>query len=233
MQHSTEDAHPSNGLPILRFDNVSKIYQTDGDPVVALNRVSLDASGGEFIALMGRSGCGKSTLLNLAGAMDVPTDGTVFLDGSVTSQLDDSGLTSLRRSSVGFVFQSFQLFQNLSAVENVEIPLLLSGGGDARSRAAARLARVEMAGLEDRLPHQLSGGQMQRVAIARALVHSPKMVLADEPTGNLDSTTGDIVIQLLRGIASEGVLVMMATHSLESTGLCDRVIRMRDGRIES
>jgi ABC-type lipoprotein export system ATPase subunit len=205
-------------LPVIRFENVSKTYLSNGASVHALNGVSLEVQAGEFFALMGRSGCGKSTLLNLAGAMDQPTSGRVFIDGEDTTALDDAGLTRLRRSRVGFVFQSFQLLQNLSAV--------------ARERARAQLARVELGGMEDRLPYQLSGGQMQRVAIARALVHSPKILLADEPTGNLDTATGDVVLRLLREIASNGVLVMMATHSVESSQLCDRVIRMRDGRLE-
>jgi ABC-type lipoprotein export system ATPase subunit len=219
--------------PAIRFDNVFKTYLSNGASVHALNGVSLEAHAGEFVALMGRSGCGKSTLLNLAGAMDQPTQGRVFVEGQDTASLDDAGLTRLRRSRVGFVFQSFQLLQNLSAVENVELPLLLARAPDARRRAIEQLARVELAGMEDRLPHQLSGGQMQRVAIARALVHSPKILLADEPTGNLDTATGDVVLRLLREIAASGVLVLMATHSAESAELCDRVIHMRDGRIEA
>lgn len=180
---------------------------------------------------MGRSGCGKSTLLNLTGAMDVPTSGRVLIDGRDTLTLDDAGLTRLRRTHIGFVFQSFQLLQNLSAIENIELPLLLGGVGQAREKATTAMARVELNGLESRLPHQLSGGQMQRVAIARALVHSPKILLADEPTGNLDTATGEVVLQLLREIASGGVLVLMATHSPESAQHCDRVVQMRDGRI--
>lgn len=225
--------NPKDNLPAIRFDNVFKTYLSNGASVDALNGVSLDAHAGEFVALMGRSGCGKSTLLNLAGAMDQPTRGSVFVEGQDTASLDDAGLTRLRRSRVGFVFQAFQLLHNLSAVENVELPLLLARAPDARRRAAQQLARVELSGMEDRLPHQLSGGQMQRVAIARALVHAPRILLADEPTGNLDTSTGDVVLRLLREIASGGVLVLMATHSLEAAQLCDRVIHMRDGRIEA
>jgi putative ABC transport system ATP-binding protein len=220
-------------LPVIRFENVFKTYLSNGASVAALNGVSLEAHAGEFVALMGRSGCGKSTLLNLAGAMDQPTGGRVWIEGQDTSVLDDAGLTRLRRSRVGFVFQSFQLLQNLSAVENVELPLLLARAADARRRAVAQLGRVDLAGMEDRLPHQLSGGQMQRVAIARALIHEPKILLADEPTGNLDTATGDMVLRLLREIATSGVLVLMATHSVESAQFCDRVVHLRDGRIEA
>lgn len=219
--------------PLLHFEHVSKDYLADGAAVHALVDVSLDVHAGEFIALMGRSGCGKSTLLNLAGAMDFPTSGQVFLEGESIGGLDDAGLTRIRRTKAGFIFQSFQLLQNLSVVENVELPLLLAGERDARRKAIDSLAWVEMGGYESRLPHQLSGGQMQRVAIARALVHQPKLLLADEPIGNLDTITGDVVLTLLRRTATErGTAILMATHSLESTSVCDRIVRMRDGRIE-
>jgi ABC-type lipoprotein export system ATPase subunit len=188
---------------------------------------------GELVSLVGRSGCGKSTLLNLAGAMDFPTSGRVLLDGVVTSGLDDGQLTQLRRKKVGFIFQSFQLLHTLSVVENVELPLLLAGEANARKLAEERLEWVELADLGARMPHQLSGGQMQRVAIARALVHSPRLLLADEPTGNLDTTTGNIVLELLQRIVRErDTSLLMATHSLEAASLSDRVVRMRDGRIE-
>ena len=175
---------------MVSLRNVIKDYSAAGQLVRALDGVSLEVAPSEFVAIVGRSGCGKSTLLNLAGAMDFPTSGEVFLDGVSTSSRDDSTLTKLRREKVGFVFQSFQLINTLSVVENVELPLLLAGTPDARQIALDRLASVELAGLEHRMPHQLSGGQMQRVAIARALVNKPKILLADEPTGNLDTTTG-------------------------------------------
>src|ERR1700684_472338 len=170
-------------MPILSLQNVRKEYSTDGQPVRALDGVSLDVEAGQFVALVGRSGCGKSTLLNLAGAMDFPTSGSVLLDGVATSSLKDAELTKLRREKVGFIFQSFQLLHTLSAVENVELPLLLAGSANPRPRAMERLASVGIAELAHRMPHQLSGGQMQRVAIARALVHLPRILLADEPTG--------------------------------------------------
>jgi putative ABC transport system ATP-binding protein len=219
---------------LIRFERVSKDYLADGEPVRALRELSLDVAPGQFVALMGRSGCGKSTLLNMAGAMDLPTSGRVLLDGQDTLHLDDAGLTKLRREKVGFVFQSFQLLSNLTVAENVELPLLLSGGGQARERACEALGWVELSGYESRLPHQLSGGQMQRVAIARALVHSPKLLLADEPIGNLDTATGDLILKLLRRIVTErGTTILMATHSPESVVVCDQIVRLRDGRIEA
>jgi len=194
----------------------------------------MEVSRGEFLALVGRSGCGKSTFLNLAGAMDFPTSGTVEINGKSTGGMSDSELTATRRSDVGFVFQFFQLLPTLSAVENVELPLQLAGDGRARSRALETLDLVEMAELADRQPHQLSGGQKQRIAIARALIHSPAIVLADEPIGNLDSESAAIVMSLLRRIADElGTTVVMATHSLESTVAADRVVALRDGGIEA
>ena len=219
-------------VPVLQFVDVRKEYRSASGAVQALDGVSLGVAAGEMIALVGRSGCGKSTLLNLAGAMDFPTSGKVEIDGESTAGLDDAALTRLRRQKVGFVFQSFQLLPNLTAVENVELPLLLGGRAQARQLALDRLARVELDGLGDRYPHQLSGGQMQRVAIARALVHGPRLLLADEPIGNLDSTTGATILALLRRIVTEeSASIMMATHSAESTAVVDRVVEMRDGRI--
>jgi len=217
----------------LRLENVIKTYFTDEQPVHALNGVSLGVRNGEFVALVGRSGCGKSTLLNLAGAMDSPTSGTILLDGVSTVELDDNGLTQLRRETVGFIFQSFQLLNTLSVLENVELPLLLAGDSDTRARAQAQLDLVELNDLGARMPHQLSGGQMQRVAIARSMVHQPKLLLADEPTGNLDTATGNVILGLLRRIASEkNTAIVMATHSLEAAALADTVVKMRDGTIE-
>jgi ABC-type lipoprotein export system ATPase subunit len=220
-------------MPILSLQNVSKDYLTDGQPVHALNGLSLNVERGEFVALVGRSGCGKSTLLNLAGAMDFPTSGKVLLDGVSTSSLKDSGLTQLRRERVGFIFQSFQLLHTLTVFENVELPLLLAGKHDPREAARERLAWVELEGLGDRYPHQLSGGQMQRVAIARALIHSPSILLADEPTGNLDTTTGNVILDLLRRLTREqNTATIVATHSLEAASLANTLVKLRDGKIE-
>ena len=217
---------------VLRLEHVCKQYLTEGMPVTALQDVSLEFQGGEFAALVGRSGCGKTTLLNLAGAMDFPTSGTVALDSVITSELSDAALTKLRRERVGFVFQSFQLLPTLSVVENIELPLLLSGAPHARETALAQLRWVEMEGYGDRMPYQLSGGQAQRVAIARALVHSPRLLLADEPTGNLDSSTSELILNLLRNIANEqNTTILMATHSAEAASIADTVVKLRDGRV--
>jgi len=221
-------------MAILEARSVGKLYRTEGSAVAALADISLTVEPGQMIALVGRSGCGKSTLLNLCGAMDFPTSGEILIDGQSTAALDDAGLTRLRRQKIGFIFQSFQLLHTLTAIENVELPLLLAHQPSARQTAAERLRWVEMDGLADRFPHQLSGGQQQRIAIARALVHNPLLILADEPTGNLDTVTGDLVLDLLRRTATEfSVAVVMATHSAESASIADRVVKMRDGRLES
>lgn len=220
-------------MPILSLQNIHKEYVSDGQAVHALNGVSLDLTQGQFVAVVGRSGCGKSTLLNLSGAMDFPSSGQVFVDGVSTSTLKDAELTRLRREKVGFVFQSFQLLHTLTVFENVELPLLLAGLPNARAVAKERLAWVELADLGNRYPHQLSGGQMQRVGIARALIHSPSILLADEPTGNLDSTTGNVILDLLQRLTGEqNTATMMATHSLEAAALADTVVHMRDGTIQ-
>jgi ABC-type lipoprotein export system ATPase subunit len=164
--------------------------------------------------------------------MDFPTSGHIRLDGVATDQLNETQLTALRRDKVGFIFQSFQLLHTLSVVENVELPLLLAGNAHPRPRALDRLAAVGLAELAHRMVHQLSGGQMQRVAIARALVHSPRLLLADEPTGNLDSATGTAILELLRAICrDQKAAILMATHSIEAASFVDTTIRMRDGRI--
>jgi putative ABC transport system ATP-binding protein len=220
-------------MPILSLQDVSKDYQTDGQRVQAVQGLSLNVERGELVALVGRSGCGKSTLLNLAGAMDFPTSGSVLLDGVSTSSLKDGELTRLRREKVGFIFQSFQLLHTLTVFENVELPLLLAGNTNVREAACERLAWVELEGLGERYPHQLSGGQMQRAAIARALIHTPIILLADEPTGNLDTTTGNVILELLLCLTREkNTATVVATHSLEAAALADTVVRLRDGRIE-
>jgi ABC-type lipoprotein export system ATPase subunit len=223
----------SGAAPMVAMQRVSKVYAGEGQAVHALEDVSLDIFPGSMCALAGRSGCGKSTLLNLAGAMDFCTSGQVLWEGVSTSSLDDAGLTRLRRDKIGFVFQSFQLLPTLSVVENVELPLQLAGGAGTRRAASEMLEWVELGGLEDRYPHQLSGGQMQRTAIARSLVHRPRLLLADEPTGNLDTATGNTILALLARIAAEqNTAVMMATHSEEAAARAGIVYRMRDGRIE-
>jgi putative ABC transport system ATP-binding protein len=220
-------------MAIVALQSVSKDYLTDGQRVHALADISLEVNRGEFVALVGRSGCGKSTLLNLAGAMDFPTSGRVLLDGVDTVTLKDAGLTLLRREKVGFIFQSFQLLHTLTVFENVELPLLLAGKPHARAAAHEKLVWVELDGLGDRYPHQLSGGQMQRVGIARALVQSPAILLADEPTGNLDTVTGNVILELLKRLTRElNTATVTATHSAEAAALADAVVRLRDGRVE-
>ena len=220
--------------PRLELRQVSKTYRNGGQPVEVLHDISLALAPGTVTALVGRSGCGKTTLLNLAGAMDFPSAGEVLIDGRATASLTEAELTALRRKRVGFVFQFFQLLPTLTVLENVELPLLLAGRARATEAARARLAWV---GLEDKaasMPYQLSGGQMQRVAIARALVHGPDLLLADEPTGNLDTASGDQVLSLLRESASRfGATVLLATHSAEAAAIAGARVHLRDGRIES
>jgi ABC-type lipoprotein export system ATPase subunit len=220
-------------MAILSLRSVTKDYVADGQRVRAVDGVSLEICAGQFVAVVGRSGCGKSTLLSLAGAMDFPTSGRVMVDGLSTSSLRDAALTQLRREKIGFIFQSFQLLHTLTVVENVELPLLLAGKPNAREIARERLASVELEGLDDRYPHQLSGGQMQRVGIARALVHGPRLLLADEPTGNLDTATGNVILELLKRLTREQkTATIIATHSAEAAALADSVVRLRDGKIE-
>ena len=219
-------------MPILSFQSVTKDYLAEGQPVRALHNLSLEVSRGEFVALVGRSGCGKSTLLSLAGAMDFPSSGVVLVDGVATTSLRDDALARVRREKIGFIFQSFQLIHTLTVFENVELPLLLAGKTGAREVARDRLSWVELDGLGARYPHQLSGGQMQRVAIARALVQSPAILLADEPTGNLDTSTGNLILELLRRLTREqNTATIMATHSQEAAALADVVVKLRDGEI--
>lgn len=232
MSGESQEVPRAAAPQLLAFADVVKEYSNEGERVRALDGVTLNIGAGRFIALVGRSGCGKSTLLHLAGALDFPTAGSVLIEDVATNKLSEAGLTRLRRKKVGFIFQSFQLLNTLSVIENVEVPLLLAGEMNPRPAAMERLALVEMAELANRKPHQLSGGQMQRVAIARALVHAPRLLLADEPTGNLDTVTGNAILALLRSICSEqGITVLMATHSAEAAAIADAVVRMRDGRI--
>ncbi len=218
--------------PRLEILGVSKTYQNGGQPVEVLHGVSLRAEAGTVTALVGRSGCGKTTLLNLAGAMDFPTSGEVRIEGRATGSLSEQELTLLRRTQIGFVFQFFQLLPTLTALENVELPLLLARAPRATETARDRLRWV---GLEEKaasFPYQLSGGQMQRVAIARALVHSPRLLIADEPTGNLDTASGEQVLALIRESADRfGATVLMATHSAEAAAIANVRVSLRDGRI--
>lgn len=222
-------------MPLARVElrRVSKSYGNGAQPLEVLHDISLSADPGTITALVGRSGCGKTTLLNLAGAMDFPTTGDVLIDGRATSSLSESELTALRRRRIGFVFQFFQLLPTLTVVENVELPLLLARAPNATETALDRLRWVELEDLASRLPFQLSGGQMQRVAIARALVNSPDVLIADEPTGNLDTATGDQILHLISQSASQfGATVLMATHSPEAAAIAQVRVSLRDGRIQ-
>ncbi|MDD4567238.1 Macrolide export ATP-binding/permease protein MacB [Methanoculleus chikugoensis] len=222
-----------SGEPILRFAEVSKIYPLPAGDVVALDRVTLTVDPGEFIAVMGPSGSGKSTLLNLMGCLDVPTSGEIYLSGQEISQMSDDDLTRLRRDRIGFVFQQFNLIPLLSAVENVEFPLVLTAGREeSRLRAIEVMRAVH---LNDALfthrPAELSGGEQQRVAIARALVNDPDLLLCDEPTGNLDSKTGSAIMEILAAENREGKTVVMVTHDPGVAAYARRTIRIVDGRV--
>lgn len=217
---------------MIRLVKASRSYGTP--PVTALDSVSLEIGRGEFVAITGPSGSGKSTLLNLLGGLDHPTSGEVVVDGVHLERADDRELTLYRRLKLGIVFQFFNLLPSMSVVENVELPLLLRGDDARESRAKAleMLDQVGMARRSSHFPHQLSGGEMQRAAIARGLVHSPSLLLADEPTGNLDSANASQVLEVIAKIASRRTAtVIMVTHSDSVAALADRRIRMKDGRV--
>ncbi|MDN7025118.1 ABC transporter ATP-binding protein [Methanoculleus sp. FWC-SCC1] len=219
--------------PVIRFDDVSKVYSLPGGDVVALDHVTLTVEPGEFVAVMGPSGSGKSTLLNLMGCLDVPTSGRIFINGEEISRMSDDVLTRLRRNHIGFIFQQFNLIPLLSALENVEFPVVLTERrGESRERAIRVLRSMD---LEEELfshkPSELSGGQQQRVAIARALVNEPELLLCDEPTGNLDTKTGTAIMDLLRLENGEGKTIVMVTHDPKVAEYAHRHIRIVDGRL--
>lgn len=220
---------------MLKLETVSKKYRTTEVETSALNGVSLDIAAGEFVAIMGPSGCGKSTLLNILGLLDSPDQGAYWFFGEEVARRSERELTALRRTGVGFIFQSFNLIDDLNVAENVEVSLLYRhiGSSDRRKRVAAALERVGIAHRARHLPHQLSGGQQQRVAIARALVAEPKLILADEPTGNLDTENGTAVMSLLTEINDAGTTVIMVTHSLVHAGYAKRTVKLLDGRVVS
>jgi putative ABC transport system ATP-binding protein len=220
---------------MLKLEGVLKKYRTTDVETSALNGVSLEIAPAEFVAIMGPSGCGKSTLLNILGLLDSPEQGKYWFFGEEVARKSERDLTVLRRTGVGFIFQSFNLIDDLNVAENVEVSLLYRGigGSERRRRVAAALDRVAIAHRAKHLPHQLSGGQQQRVAIARALVAEPKLILADEPTGNLDTENGTAVMLLLTEINAAGTTVVMVTHSLVHAGYAKRTIKLLDGRIVS
>ena len=219
-------------MSILNLDRVKKSYVGAGSVVEAVRGVTLRLEPGDFVALMGPSGCGKSTLLHLCGAMDRPTEGSLTIEGVDIRRLSDDQLTKLRRERLGFVFQFFNLLPTLTVRENIELPLLLAGmaGGESERRARELADRVKLGHRLGHYPQQLSGGEMQRAAIARAVIHQPAMLIADEPTGNLDSVNGENVLALLRELNREtGLTILMATHSLETAAVATRLITMKDG----
>jgi len=221
---------------MIRLEHVSKIYDGAGTRVTALADVSLEVGPKEFVALMGPSGCGKSTLLHLVAGVDVPTAGVVSVDGCALARLSDRGLSQFRRDRVGIVYQFFNLLPTMTAWENVALPALLQGAPArvARERGEERLRLVGMLHRKDHWPHELSGGELQRVAIGRALVNDPPILLADEPTGNLDSKSGRGVLDLLARLNAErGVTIVLATHSPEVAAFAHRTVHLRDGTVSA
>ena len=230
--------HAGNGAaaaPTLRLRDVVKTYPMGGETVRALNGVSLDVAKNEYVAIMGPSGSGKSTLMNIIGCLDVPTSGTYSLEGQAVAAMAEDRLAEIRNRRIGFVFQTFNLLARADILHNVELPLIYAGVSrtERRRRAETALARV---GLGDRMkhrPNELSGGQRQRVAIARALVHDPSIILADEPTGNLDTKTGDSIMEMLDQLHEAGQTIILVTHEEYIAAYARRTVRLRDGLIES
>lgn len=221
-------------MSIIQTTNLTKVYGSGETALLALDHVNLKVETGEFIAVMGPSGCGKSTLLHLIGGLDRPSEGQVVIDGNNLSNLNDTRLAELRRRKIGFVFQFFNLIPVLQAVENAALPLLLDGidSRTARQKATQWLEQVDLADRAAHRPDQLSGGQQQRVAIARALVSEPALILADEPTGNLDTQAGDEIVSLLRKVSSEwGRSVVIVTHDPRIAAYADRIVFLKDGAI--
>lgn len=219
-------------MPLARVSNVTKIYEAESEPVIAVDDVSLEIEAGEFVALMGPSGCGKSSLLHILGAMDRPSSGEVWIEDTAIHQLTEEELTGIRRTRIGFVFQFFHLLPTLTVEENVSLPLLLANGTAIdRARVPRLLETVGLTGRRRATPNKLSGGELQRAAVARAVVNNPPLVVADEPTGNLDSENGRTVLELLSTLAANGTAVLMATHSSEAAGYSHRRLQMKDGRL--
>ena len=218
---------------MIKAISLTKVFRTESVETTALNGINLEIHEGEFLAIMGPSGCGKSTLLNLLGLLDNPTDGELWFLGQEVSQYTENSRTDLRNGNIGFVFQSFNLIDELTVFENVELPLLYAGVSvkERVERVNATLDRMQIAHRSEHFPQQLSGGQQQRVAIARAIVTNPHIVLADEPTGNLDSVNGNDVMNLLTELNRKGTTVVMVTHSEENARMAGRLIRMIDGNI--
>ena len=218
---------------MIEVNNLQKIFRTEEVETWALNDVSFNVADGEFVAIMGPSGCGKSTLLNILGLLDNPTKGSYKLQGTEVATLDENHRTDLRKGVIGFVFQSFNLIDELNVRENIELPLLYMGvpAKERRERAEEVMERMNISHREKHFPNQLSGGQQQRVAIARAVIAGPKLILADEPTGNLDSVNGQEVMNLLKELNRQGTTVVMVTHSRHDASYASRIINLFDGSI--
>ncbi len=221
-------------MSLLKTTNLSKVYRTDTVETTALNSVDIAIAQGEFVAIMGPSGCGKSTLLNIIGLLDPPSSGQYFVNGEDVSGYNERKRAEVRKSTIGFVFQSFNLIDELTVAENIELPLIYTnmGKADRKQRTQAAMERMNIAHRAKHFPQQLSGGQQQRVAIARAVVNSPKLILADEPTGNLDSAMGEEVMNLLTELNNAGTTVIIVTHSLRDAGYAERTIKLLDGKVE-
>ncbi|WP_372775056.1 ABC transporter ATP-binding protein [Mangrovibacterium sp.] len=218
---------------MIKTTNLYKTFRTEDVQTSALNKVNFNVKNGEFVAIMGPSGCGKSTLLNILGLLDNPTSGEYFFDGKDVSKYKEKHLTSLRKGNIGFVFQSFNLIDELTVFENIELPLvyLKISAKERKQRVEAIMERMQIGHRKKHFPQQLSGGQQQRVALCRALVAKPKLILADEPTGNLDSKNGIEVMNLLRELNNEGTTVIMVTHSKRDAEFAHRVVNLFDGQI--
>ena len=218
---------------MIEVNNLQKIFRTEEVETWALNDVSFNVADGEFVAIMGPSGCGKSTLLNILGLLDNPTKGSYKLQGVEVADLDENHRTDLRKGVIGFVFQSFNLIDELNVRENIELPLLYMGvpAKERRERAEEVMERMNISHREKHFPNQLSGGQQQRVAIARAVIAGPKLILADEPTGNLDSVNGQEVMNLLKELNQQGTTIVMVTHSRHDASYANRIINLFDGSI--
>ena len=234
-----ENLTPSQNIPLkgawgsITLSNIKKVFRTEEIDTWALREVSLEVKNGEFVAIMGPSGCGKTTLLNIMGLLDTPTEGTYILNDKDVSQLPERERTNIRRGTIGFVFQSFNLIDDLDVYENVELPLLYMGvpAKERKKRVAEMLDRMAMSHRRKHFPCQLSGGQQQRVAVARAVVSNPKIILADEPTGNLDSKNSKEVMDLLLQLHEQGTTIVMVTHSQHNASFADRIINLFDGQI--
>ena len=218
---------------MIKTVNLQKVFRTEEVQTLALNNVNIEVNEGEFVAIMGPSGCGKSTLLNILGLLDNPTEGEYYLNGTEVSKYTEAQRTSLRKGVIGFVFQSFNLIDELNVYENIELPLLYMGvpASERKQRIEQAMERMAISHRAKHFPQQLSGGQQQRVAIARAVVANPKLILADEPTGNLDAKNGKEVMDLLKELNKEGTTIVMVTHSQHDAGFADRVINLFDGQV--